>query len=84
MSLPGVQHLPLHPVVIPDALNSRIKGLAGLQIDTDNIAFCLFVLEKYSRISEILQDEENRYPPARLPQHPVHQSHRSVPRSWGW
>lgn len=83
MSLPGVQHLPLHLIVIPDALNSRIEWLAGLQINTDNIAFSLFVLENMHGISGVIHDEGNRNLPARLPQHPEHQSHRSVPRSWG-
>jgi hypothetical protein len=40
-----VKHLPLDPVVVPDAFNSGIKWLARLQIDADGIAFSLLILK---------------------------------------
>jgi hypothetical protein len=41
-----VQHLALDAVVVPDALDGRVKGLAGLQVQTDDVALGAFVLDR--------------------------------------
>lgn len=44
LHLPGVQHLSLHSVIIPDAFDRRIERLARLKVNTNDVAFRLFVL----------------------------------------
>lgn len=39
-----MKHLSLDPVVIPDALDRRVKWLSRLQIDTNGVAFRLLIL----------------------------------------
>ena len=39
-----MKHLPLDPVVIPDALDGRVKWLSGLQIEADDVSFSLLLL----------------------------------------
>jgi hypothetical protein len=39
-----MQHLSLHPIIIPDTFNGRIERLAGLQIQANDVTLRLLVL----------------------------------------
>lgn len=39
-----MKHLPLDPVVVPDALDGRVEWLSGLQVETDNVSLSLLLL----------------------------------------
>ena len=40
-----MQHLPLDPIIIPDSLDGGVEGLAGLEVDTHDVAIRLLVLD---------------------------------------
>ena len=48
-----MQHLSFHPVVIPDTFDGRIEGLSRLEVNTNSIAFRLFLLKPKSNYAEI-------------------------------
>lgn len=41
---PGVQHLPFHPIIVPNSLDRRIEWLARLKVDANDVTFRLLVL----------------------------------------
>ena len=49
-----MQHLPLDTVIIPDALDGGIDGLAGLQVKANDVPFRLFLLNAGSPINDML------------------------------
>lgn len=63
-----MQHLPLDPIIIPNALDGRIDGLPSLQIQPYDVAFGLLLLQRDNGILHIeptvarerLWDDEHR------------------------
>ena len=63
-----MQHLPLHPVVVPDPLHRRVERLAGLEIETDRVTIRLLVLQRNDCVLHIeaavlrerLRDDQQR------------------------
>lgn len=48
-----MQHLPLDPIIIPNALDGGIDGLPSLQIQPYDVAFGLFLLQRDDSILHI-------------------------------
>jgi len=48
-----VEHLPLDAVVVPDALRHRVKRLARLEVEADDVALGLLVLERDERVLNV-------------------------------
>lgn len=41
-----MQHLPLHPIIVPDALDGRIERITGLKVQAHDVVISEFVLKE--------------------------------------
>ena len=54
-SLPGLNHLPLHVVIVKHTRQARVHGLPSLKIDTDNLSSAAHTLTV--RVSDLTINE---------------------------
>ncbi len=83
-----MQHLPFHPIIVPDPLDCRIEGITGLQVQAHDVVVGEFVLKEIDEpIGKQISTEQPSLHAIIIPEARRWYPARRIPRSkrafWG-